>query len=237
MAFSEVIRSPVYLQVAEQLREAILSGVLTQGEPLPTERDLAETFGASRPSVREALRVLQAQGLITAGGGAPARPIVAEVTVDPASDALVTLLRLNGVGLDDLVGLRCVLERAGLRQAADRLDPHRLAEARAALEDMKAAGTDVEAFDEADVRFHVALARASGNEALHLVMVALRDAVARHLLAALRAQVDAGPLLRHLLAEHTAILEAVEAGDGERAGALVEAHIRGFYKTYSADRS
>jgi DNA-binding GntR family transcriptional regulator len=60
-------------------------------------------------------------------------------------------------------------------------------------------------------------------------MLALRDAVARHLLAALRALDDPGPLLRRLTAEHEAILEAVEGRDPQGAARLVEAHIRGFY--------
>lgn len=231
MAFNEVVRSPVYLQVAEQLREAILRGELSPGDALPAERELADTFGASRASVREALRVLQAQGLIT-GGGAPMPAVVSAESLGPARDALITLLRLNRVELDDLVELRCVLEAAAMRAAARKPDAAFFGDARQALADMCAPAVSVEAFDEADVRFHVALVRASGNEAMHLVMAALRNAVARHLLAALRAQRDPRRLLRRLRSEHEAILEAVEAGDGDRAATLVDAHIRRFYKTY-----
>jgi GntR family transcriptional repressor for pyruvate dehydrogenase complex len=231
MAFSEVVRSPVYLQVAEQLREAILSGQLSPGDALPAERELAETFGASRASVREALRVLQAQGLIT-GGGAPTPAVVSEAFVHPARDALITLLRLNRVELRDLVELRCVLESAAMERAAETRDPERLAEARRALEDMRIANVSVEAFDEADIRFHVALVRASGNEAMHLVMLALRDSVARHLLAALRAQRDPRRLLRGLITEHEAILAAVGQGEGKKAATLVDHHIRRFYRRY-----
>jgi DNA-binding FadR family transcriptional regulator len=230
MAFNEIIRSPVYLQIAEQLREAILGGELAPGEPLPTERALAETFGASRASIREALRVLQAQGLI-AGGGAPAPAVVAEEMLGPASDALVAMLRLNRVGLEDLVELRCVLESTALARAARDPDGARLAEARQALDDMAVPGIGIEAFDEADVRFHVALVRASGNEAMHLMMLALREPVFRHLLAALRTRRDPRRVLRRLAAEHAEILAAVEGGEPDRAAALVEAHIRGFYRS------
>jgi GntR family transcriptional repressor for pyruvate dehydrogenase complex len=232
--FNEIIRSPVYLQVAEQLREAILSGELAPGEPLPTERALSETFGASRASVREALRVLEAQGLI-AGSGAPAPAVVAPEAVSPARDALVAMLRLNRVELDDLVELRCVLESAALAQAARKPDGDRLAEAREALEEMSDPDIGIEAFDDADVRFHAALVRASGNEAMHLVMRALRDPVFRHLLAALRARRDPRRVLRRLVREHTAILEAVESGEGERAAELVDEHIRSFYRAYGGE--
>lgn len=74
--------------------------------------------------------------------------------------------------------------------------------------------------------------RASGNEAMHLVMLALRDAVARYLLAALRASDDPRSIVRRLVREHEAVLAAVEAGDGDRAAKLVEAHIRGFYTAH-----
>jgi GntR family transcriptional regulator, transcriptional repressor for pyruvate dehydrogenase complex len=228
-AFREIVRNPVYTQVAEQLREAILVGELRPGEPVPTERELAESFGVSRASVREALRALQAQGLIVSTGS-PTRSVVAQTVDEPVREALVNLLRLNGVDLADLVDLRCVLETAAVREAAERRDPELLADARRALEDMNGGKVGIEEFDEADVRFHVALARASGNEAMHLVMTALRGAAARHLLDSLRARRDPEPTLRRLARQHAQILEAVEGGDADAAAALIEVHIRGFYR-------
>lgn len=227
--FVTVVRAPVYLQVAEQLRTAILDGHFAPGDALPTERELAESFGASRASIREALRALQAQGLIV-GGPAPARATVAEPYDRAARDAVVALLRADRVPLPDLVEFRCVLEAAALRRAARHADDERLAEAREALAEMQDPAIPIEDFDTADVRFHVSLVRASGNEAMHLVMLALREPVAHHLLAALRADEAAAQTLRHLVAEHEAILQAVEAGQGDRAAELVERHIRSFYE-------
>jgi DNA-binding FadR family transcriptional regulator len=229
VSFTEVVRAPLYVQIAEQLREAILEGALAAGEPLPTERELAESFGASRASIREALRALEAQGLIV-GGSAPSPATVAREFDRSAREALVSLLRLNRVELADLIEFRCLLETAALRTAARRRDRTRLEEARAALALMQAPEISIEAFDEADVRFHVSLVRASGNEAMHLVMLALRDPVARHLLEALRSDSDGRGTLLRLTREHSRILEAVENGDGDRAAGLVERHIRAFYR-------
>jgi GntR family transcriptional regulator, transcriptional repressor for pyruvate dehydrogenase complex len=64
----ETRRLPIYLQVADRIREAIIAGTLAPGDALPTERELAESFQVSRASVREALRALQAQGLVSATG-------------------------------------------------------------------------------------------------------------------------------------------------------------------------
>lgn len=220
----------MYLQVADQLRDAIFSGRYATGDSLPTERELAEAFGTGRPSIREALRALQAEGLIVVGG-APTRAVVAGALDRPARDALVNHLRLKRVDVGELVDVRCLIETAALRRAALRNDAERLAEARAALDDMQSEGISLAGFDEADVRFHVALVRASGNEAMHLLMLALRDPVEAHLLAALAALPSPRAVLTRLAAEHAAILEAVQAGDADRAATLAERHIRSFYAT------
>jgi DNA-binding FadR family transcriptional regulator len=232
VAFREVIRKPVYLQVAEQLREAILEGDLPAGEPLPTERELSVQFGVSRPTVREALRVLQAEGLVAGGGPtSPMRPgVPAEVSSESMRAALTHLVRLRRVPLADLVELRCALEASALARAARAPLPEPLAEARRVLGEMRRDGLDVAAFHEADVRFHVALVAASGNQATHAIMAALRESIAEHLVAALEACPDPREVIRRLAAEHEAILAAVEAGDGEEAAARVRAHITGFYE-------
>jgi GntR family transcriptional repressor for pyruvate dehydrogenase complex len=226
--FKAVSRTPLYLQVAEQIRRAIIAGEIAPGDELPTERELAETFGVSRASVREALRSLRAEGLLV-GAGAPSRSVVAHHLDQPAREALANLLRLRGVNLDDLVELRCLLETAALERAAHNPDQKRLAEAKAALEQMLASDPTIEDFDEADVRFHTALVRASGNEAMHMIMLALRDPVEQHLLEALRGEPDPDQVLARLAREHARILEAVEAGEGDRAAKLVERHIRRYY--------
>lgn len=228
MAFQRVSKTPVYGQVADQLRDAIVAGELEPGEGLPPERLLAEAFGTSRTSIREALRSLEAQGLIVSGG-APLRSVVAPELGPTRREALVSLLCLNQVQLADLVEFRCLLESAAVRWAASSPEREHLEEARAALADMGHAEVNIELFDEADVRFHTALVRASGNEAMHLVMAALRDPVYRHIREALQARRNRSATLQQLVDEHREILRAVECGDGDRAAELVQTHIRGFY--------
>src|SRR3712207_3717315 len=101
MTFEGVVRRPVYEQVADQLREAILDGRLPAGAVLPAERELCEQFDVSRTSVREALRVLQAQGLAVATG--PNAPLVVAgadtFAAGPGREALTHLLRLGRVPL------------------------------------------------------------------------------------------------------------------------------------------
>lgn len=227
--FGTVARSLVYQQVAEELRAAILRGDLAPGDEVPTERDLSEQFGVSRPTIREALRTLHAEGLLDGGGrrGSYRRKVVdnSEKTV---RTAIHQHTQLRQVPLRDLVELRVAIESSALRRAAANPDPDAMDVARATLTLMRRPRITVEAFEEADVRFHLALVAASGNAAMHAVMLGLRDAMAEHLLTALRKRRRS--ILERLADEHAAILKAVEAGDGDRAAALVTEHIMDFYK-------
>lgn len=224
-------RLPIYLQVADRIREAIIAGRLAPGDALPTERELAESFAVSRASVREALRALQAQGLVRATGP-PARTVVVPGAGEHAREALVTLLRLNGVGLNDLMGFRSVLESAAVTAAALRAATggEWLDDARETLEQMGDTQMGAAEYDALDVSFHLALVRGSGNEAMGLVMSALRGAVSLHLLEHLERQDDLPATLARLTAEHAAILAAVEAGDSDQASTLVRRHIAAFYR-------
>jgi GntR family transcriptional regulator, transcriptional repressor for pyruvate dehydrogenase complex len=244
MAFREVVRNPAYEQVAGQLREAILDGTFAPGDELPAERELCGQFGVSRTTVREALRALQAQGLaVTTGPTAPLRvPPPEQLSAGPLRDSLVHLLRLGRVPLRDLVELRCALEAAAVagaatRPAGDGDRAARIAEAHAALAEMHSVTSDPDAFEAADVRFHLALVAASGNEALQLVMLAVRDSVSAHLREALQGLRAPERAVRRLLRQHEAILAAVEAGDARDAEVLLRDHVMGFYRAAAPGRA
>jgi GntR family transcriptional repressor for pyruvate dehydrogenase complex len=235
LAFKPVVANPVYQQVADQIAEAVVAGDLPPGEPLPNERDLSRQFGVSRATIREALRALQARGLVVSSGSRT-RPLraadLAEGASGPLREALANMVRLRRIGLEDLVDLRCALEAAALDRAARGPESGHLDEARRALEEMGREDVSVEEFDEADVRFHLELVAASGNQAMHLVMLAVRDSIAQHLLQALRQLPEPPETLRRLAGEHAAVLRAVEAGDAARARRLIRQHIEGFYETF-----
>jgi GntR family transcriptional repressor for pyruvate dehydrogenase complex len=227
--FQPVGRSPLSLLVARDLREAIVSGRLSIGTELPTEKELTEQFAVSRSTIREALRILQVQGLLTGGDTvSTARPRVsAEQTSTIASEALRIAVRMGGIPLADLMELRLVLEGAAL--ATGNFGPHSFDGAREALKDMHTPGIDVATFHEADVRFHICLAGAGGNTVFQLVLSVLHDAIAGYLLDALAALEDPLPVLTQLTHEHAEILDVAAEGRGEKAGELMRAHIWNFY--------
>ena len=110
-----VVRQPVYLQVADRIRDAILDGTLTVGEPLPSERSLQSTLGVGRTTVREALRALEAQGLIGRGAGGW-RSVAAPSLQAPFRDALVQLIELDRVRVEDLLDALTTGEQGLLRE-------------------------------------------------------------------------------------------------------------------------
>lgn len=227
-------RPPLSVVIAQRLRSDILSGELAQGCPLPSETSLAKRFEVGRSTVREALRILQAQGLVSGGIRVTTRaPVVdAEGTLPIAATALENVIRLERIALGDLVELRNLIEPAALAAAAKRQDAVALGAAEAALEQMERSRDDHVAFHQADMAFHAALIAAGGNRAFSIAMQALRNSTAGKLHDALEREEALPPVTDRLLNEHRAILDAVRSGDGEKAGRLVKAHIFEFYRSH-----
>lgn len=228
--FARLARAPAYEQVADRIRTAILDRSLSAEARLPPERELALQFGVSRTTVREALRHLQAQGLLSPRGRTspmlPADPTVAQARF---AEALSHLVQLRSVSLHELLELRLALETAALVRAAQTPVAKYLAEARTALELMDSPRLPRDAFNEADVAFHTALVAASGNEALRLVMLAVKDSIRQHLHEAVRGRPFAKVRLQ-VQQEHRKLLIAVEKGSEKAVAALLKQHLE-FYGT------
>lgn len=225
-------REPLSVVVAGRLRKDIVSGKLALGEELPSENELTRALGVSRSTVREALRILQAQGLVSSGGAVStrrSRVSTEDVLTLAAAQALENVVRLAHTPLEDLVELRLVIEGAAV-EAAARTRGEALTEAAATVEAMKARGLDLDTFRAADLLFHRALARASGNTAYPLTLGVLRSAIAGHLGEALAREPQPQRAMARLAREHEAILEAVAAGHPTRARELMTQHIGGFYR-------
>ena len=229
---SRAERAPLSVAVSRRIREEIVSGRVAVGAELPSEKELGRDLGVGRSTVREALRILQAQGLLSGGETvSTARPRVsAEQTLSMAAHTMENVLRLGQVPLDDLVDLRVLIESAAIRDAAKGGDRPSIAKAREALVVMKTPRIDVQTFRAADFTFHRSLAAASGNVAFGLVMGVLRGAISAHLGEALLRVSNATTTMSALTRQHEAILSAVEEGRGSRAAKLVTEHIRNFYK-------
>ncbi len=157
-------------QIAEAIRAAIVAGDLIWDARLPSEADLAEQFGVSRPTVREALKRLAAQNLIRTQRGATGGAFVNRLTFEDAYDQQVTtatlLLSMNAVDFDTACEARFALERACAALAAARRRPGHLARMRTEILRQSLPDLTDEEFCASDVAFHRAFVDAAGNPVL-----------------------------------------------------------------------
>jgi GntR family transcriptional repressor for pyruvate dehydrogenase complex len=229
--WTPVSKARTYELVLDRIEEQIASGRLRVGDRLPPERELASALGVSRVAVREAMRVLQAMGVITQGTGS-GRDAGTVLTAAPG-EALTRLIRIHvllaSVGSDDVVRARIALERESARLAATHATQDDHDQMRSHLRAMEASGVSVEDFNDHDTAFHVAIARASGNPLVAALTTALRNAMRATLLERLRRDGNFPATARRLCGDHDGIFAALLAGEGRTAADLVEAHIEGFY--------
>lgn len=227
-AFQRVTRVTAYEQVAERIRGAILDRSLSTDARLPPERELAQQFGVSRTTLREALRHLQAQGLLSSQGRtSPMLAADPDAALARFRESLGHVVQLRNVSLHELLELRLAIETAALVRAAQAPALQALEEARSALEVMANPHITPAAFYEADVGFHGALVAASGNEALRLVMLAVKDSIRHHLDQAMRGR-SFVKVRSQAHEEHHKLLSAVEKGHVKAISSLLREHLE-FY--------
>ena len=213
--------------IVAQVREAIASGGIAPGERLPSERDLGVAFGVSRTTLREALRALEAQGVIEIRTGSRGGAFVAEPSSELVAAALGALLRFRAATARELAEFRIPFEAENAAWAARRADPAALAELEHIVGDVAVrAGDDALPWAEVaalEVRFHDAVARATGNSVRAAIMAAILDALERAFIAV---PVPPGsPLRAQLAPELHEIMVAIHAGDDEAAGEAMRAHV------------
>lgn len=220
------VRAPAtYELVVDQLRRALALGRFAPGDKLPPERELAQQLGVSRTSVREAVRVLEGEKLLSVSRGATGGIVV----LDRGSDAVVEQIRDQADTLDHIYQFRLANECAAARLAAANHAPEDASELQqliAALDENEGSADDPDEaahqtteFGRLDNELHIAIARASGNpfivEAVEICRMNMLRPVGT---VFARTQGTANTL-------HRQIVEAILAGDGEGAAQAMAAHI------------
>lgn len=158
------------VQIAQSIRDAIISGRLIVDERLPSEAELSDQFQVSRPTVREALKRLAAQSLIRTQRGATGGAFVNRLSYQDAYSQQITtstlLLSMNAVSFETACEARYSLERACAILSAERRTADHLATMRAEIFRQAQPGLTDEAFCASDVTFHRALVDGAGNPVL-----------------------------------------------------------------------
>ncbi len=168
-SFSPAVPVHTYQRIVEQIEQAILAGDIPVGSQLASERDLMVQFSVSRPTVREALRVLQSMGLIESKPGTRGGPQVLAPSSETLGRSFRTMIGTAALSVAELVQYRVVLEGSASKLAAQRHTEEQLVRMRAAIERMQAAAdTNAADFASADLEFHEAVWAASGNQILEM---------------------------------------------------------------------
>lgn len=181
MQQTAIVKASISKQIAEQLREAIVNGQFKIGERLPTEDELAQRYGVSRPSVREALKRLAAQNLVRAkrgpsGGNFVVKPSYEELA-ESLSGAATLLVGMGSLGIDEIIEARRALQGTCLELAVKNATTEHLHNIELALERQQDPEISDEAFCQADVAFHRALVDAADNGMLRFVMYTVIEAL------------------------------------------------------------
>ncbi|SFR68495.1 DNA-binding transcriptional regulator, FadR family [Agromyces sp. CF514] len=219
--------------VLEHVEGRLLAGDLRAGDRLPGERALAADLGVGRSSVREAVRVLEAMGLIrTAAGSGPNAGAIIIATPGGAMSALMRLqVAAHGFPVADIVRTRLILETAvagELAETASVIAPD-LSSADALLDAMDSPDLAPAEFLALDAAFHLALAEASGNQVVAATMAGLRSGIEAYALDGLARIDDWHATSARLRSEHRGIVEAIRATDAAAARTRTHDHISGYY--------
>ncbi len=233
MPLHTVAPQRLYRQIAEQVRQLMVSGKFALGSRLPAERDLAVQLGVSRPSVREALIALEVEGLIEVRTGSG----IYVQRIEPPSKSAANETDANTPadwGPLEVMSARLLVEAEVAALAATHAQKSDLKAIKAGLQQMKLEAARDQVPREGDEAFHEAIAQACGNSVL-------LDTVQRYW------QARYGPLFERLgdyfehpeswqaaIGEHQQVLLAIEAHDASAARKAMQKHLRQAYKRYSA---
>ncbi len=231
--WTSVTKTRTYEQVVEQIRARILDGRLTAGGHLPNEREFAKQLGCSRTSLREALRILEAQGIIDVrvGGGPDGGAVITSRPRNSMGDILELQLALGQYSYAEIVETRMALESWSCFRAASWADDDSIGELESILTAMEDPSIEVREFNLLDVEFHSLIARSAKNTLTRDFMQIIRHAIHTQIIEAYNGLSDWRARVVSVKAEHRAILEAISRHDGAAASELVVEHIDNFFRT------
>jgi GntR family transcriptional repressor for pyruvate dehydrogenase complex len=220
--FSAVSVGRVSQVIVEQIRTLIRQGRLRPGDRLPSERELCERFGVSRVTVREALRVLEAGGLIEVRVGARGGAFVTLPTRNRLGEGLADLLHLSALTAAEVTEARLVFELGIVRLVAERATEEDLVDLERLCEQHLTALDEGRYTMEMSAEFHVQVAACTHNSAIEAIVHSFHGP----LLMSLKEAQLAAPLMGHRGAhEHLEFVQAVQRRDVTAAEEIMRAHI------------
>jgi len=218
-SFHSVKTAKISERVAQQIKNAILKGTMKPGYKLPPERELVKHFQASRVSIREALKKVEASGLLKIKPGSGV--FVSEVSSKPISDSLSSILRMQRISINELTEARIILEPYIAKLAAEKITAEDLEKLenniRETSKNVKSHGPS----PAQNIEFHSLVAAATQNQVIALTMKTLLDVVKEMTLEITNNLQKRGEISRHALAYHKKILKALRERNSKRVYELL----------------
>jgi GntR family transcriptional repressor for pyruvate dehydrogenase complex len=217
-------------QVAAQLRRQIIMGERVEGEMLPTELELTRELGVSRPTLRQALRVLEMELLVTVHRGRYGGIRVNRPSAGVAGRYLGNVLLFQGTTLDDVHAARRLIEPAAVAALVGTITPDQIGELRALITAARG-NTDVTRTRALGERFHAALVGMTGNAAMTLFAQLVQNLISAHTdrYEQHRRRVGAPSRAEELLDAHDHLVDLLEAGAAREAARSWREHIDGVH--------
>ena len=222
--FKPVSTTKLYIQIYNQLHDAIVSGQYQVGEKLPSEKDLCTMFSVSRVPVREALSALELNGLVDSMQGAG----VYVKRATPTQEEL-----RQEVEPQDIIRARMVLEPDIARLAAGQINEEQRAELRDIIERFKVEAAEDVYTTSVDKEFHLFLAKTSGNSLYLMMMELIFKTMEQRMWELILSRTVATQKYRELNnREHLHIAQAVLDGRADDAYAFIKNHMEQLYERY-----
>jgi GntR family transcriptional regulator, transcriptional repressor for pyruvate dehydrogenase complex len=223
MVFKPISPKKISSQIAEQIRSSILAGEFAPGEKLPPERELAEMFGVSRPSVREALNLLASSGLVMSyqGGGT----VVMSLMETTAGNPMTELIRSQQERALDVIEVRKAIEASTAFYAAQRALPEDIRTMERIVDGLRENLEGLKPSENLDANFHLAIAKATHNIVWLHLMQNIFDAMKEFQQSVWRAVYLTGEDHHLLYQHHRRIFEAIRNRDPEAARAAMADHL------------
>lgn len=208
-------------RIVDEVREALFDKRLNPGDFLGTEKDLAERAGASRIVARDALRTLQALGVVEIKVGAGGGARIASGNPALFAEALAVQLTLAGISVCEMMDAQRAIEITAAELAAENATPEDLQKLRALLAEHEATINDNAAYTRSCMRFHLAVAEASHNRVLVAQLLSLQ-----HVSWPTQNRTLTGPVARHILEVHRQLVDVIESRDAAAARRLMDDHVK-----------
>lgn len=223
--FKPLSKTRLYEEVADQIKQAIYNGDLKPGDRLPSERDLCQTFGVGRPTIREALRTLSVMGLVEINRGSKGAVIKeADITqyMESIREQLSWLIKVEKKTLEDLWAVRKYIELGIGHYAAINATKGDFKKLDAMIRKMEACGDNIQAYFPIAADFHRELALATKNKIFYLVWEMFHDILIKGYMPILEEMFPEGPL--KLLEPNRILLAAIKSRDPDKIEKAIEIH-------------